>query len=172
MNNTINEMESISTSSRKNIEEKFCDFLRKWPQSHKLYCKYEEILVYLVIGALTTIVAWAAKFACNYIFFNNSYYPTGSQNAILSTVSWVAGVMFAYPTNRIYVFKSHNPIFKEAIKFAISRVSTWILDIIMMYFLSNICKINLFISTVIVSIFVMIGNYVFSKLAVFNRQHK
>ena len=157
--------------SHKNIEEKFCDFLDKWPKIHKLYCKYEEILVYLVIGFLTTLVSWAAKFACNFIFFNNSLYPTGWQNAVLSTVSWVSGVLFAYPTNRVYVFKSHNSIFNEAIKFIISRISTWILDIIMMYLLSNVCKIDLFVSTVITSIFVIVGNYVFSKVAVLNR-HK
>lgn len=169
MNDTKNNEISAESGKRRNIEEKFCDFLKKWPKIHTVYCKYEEILVYLVIGGLNTIVSWTAKFLWNYFFFNNTPYPTNIQNTILSTVSWVFGVAFAYPTNRVYVFKSHGPIMKEATKFVISRISTWILDILMMQLLCNILKIDVFVSTVITSVFVVVGNYVFSKIAVFKK---
>ena len=172
MNNTEKEMESISIPSRKNLEEKFCDFLRRWPKIHELYCKYEEILVYLVIGFLTTVVSMTIKFLFNYIFFDNIGIPLPWQNAVLSTVSWASGVMFAYPTNRIYVFKSHNPIFKEAYKFTISRVSTWILDFVVVILLCNICGIVLWVSTIISAILVVIANYILSKLAVFKKEKK
>ena len=74
----------------------------------ELYVKYEEIIVYLIVGVLTTIVSWTAKFAANALFFDNTMYPTPLENGILSTINWVAGVTFAYFTNRRFVFKSKD----------------------------------------------------------------
>ena len=152
---------------KKNIEEKFCDWLKRWPKIHELYCKYEEILVYLVVGVLTTIVSWAAKFLFNAVFYGNTAHPTSVQNFVLSTVNWVAGVIFAYFTNRKYVFKSTGPMIKEAPKFVLSRVSTYVLDIVVMQVLGNIMGINVYIATFISAVLVMIANYVFSKIFVF-----
>lgn len=132
--------------------------------------KYEEIIAYLIVGVLTTIVSWAAKFLANAIFFGNTMYPTSTQNFILSTINWTAGVIFAYFTNRKFVFKSHDSMLKEAPKFVLSRVSTWILDIVVMQVLGNVLGINLMIATFISAVLVMIGNYVFSKLFVFNKK--
>ena len=56
---------------------------------------------------------------------------------------------------------------KEAPKFVLSRVSTWILDIVVMQVLTAL-GVNLMIATVISAVLVIIGNYVFSKLFVFN----
>ena len=133
----------------------------------KLWKKYEEIIAYLIVGGLTTIVSWAAKFIANALLFNNTMYPTPVENFILSTINWTAGVIFAYFTNRKYVFKSHEPMLKEAPKFVLSRVSTWILDIVVMQVLTAV-GVNLMIATVISAVLVIIGNYVFSKLFVFN----
>ncbi len=80
-----------------------------------LFIKYREIIVYLIVGGMTTVVAFAAKFLWNFIFYAGTSYPTSLQNTILSIVEWVAGVAFAYPTNRKWVFQSKNPhILKEA----------------------------------------------------------
>ena len=49
------------------------------------------IIVYLIVGVLTTIVSWTAKFAANALFFDNTMYPTPLENGILSTINWVAG---------------------------------------------------------------------------------
>lgn len=133
----------------------------------ELWKKYEEIIAYLIVGGLTTVVSWAAKFIANALLFNNTMYPTPVENFILSTINWTAGVIFAYFTNRKYVFKSHEPMLKEAPKFVLSRVSTWILDIVVMQVLTAV-GVNLMIATVISAVLVIIGNYVFSKLFVFN----
>ena len=66
----------------------------------KLLVKYRELIVYVIVGVLTTIVAWGAKFLWNFLFYGNTAHPTHMQNLILSTVNWVAGVAFAYPANR------------------------------------------------------------------------
>ena len=59
-----------------------------------LYKKHEEIIVYLIVGVLTTIVAWGAKFGANALFFPNTMYPTPLENGVLSTLNWTAGVIF------------------------------------------------------------------------------
>lgn len=133
-----------------------------------LYRKHEEIIVYLIVGVLTTIVAWTAKFVANALLFRNTMYPTPFENTVLSTINWVAGVIFAYFTNRRFVFKSKKPMRKEAPKFVLSRVSTWILDIVVMQVLTAL-NINLVVASVISAVLVTIANYVFSKLFVFNK---
>lgn len=130
-----------------------------------------EIVIYLIVGVLTTIVAWAAKFAFNFLFYAGTAHPTNLQNFILSAVNWVAGVAFAYPTNRAWVFESKDPhILPECTKFVLSRVSTLILDILVMQLLGNVLGINIYAATIISSVFVLVGNYVFSKLFVFKKK--
>lgn len=135
-----------------------------------LYFKYEEIIVYLIVGVLTTIVSWVAKFAANAIFFENTMHPTPTQNLILTIINWTAGVIFAYFTNRRFVFKSHGPMLQEAPKFVLSRVSTLILDYVVMIVLGNLLGVNLVAATIVSAVLVTIANYVFSKLFVFNKK--
>ena len=126
-----------------------------------------EIVVYLIVGVLTTVIAWAAKFAFNAIFYAGTAHPTAIQNFILSAVNWTAGVLFAYPTNRAWVFESKDPkILPEFAKFVLSRVSTLILDILVMQVLGAL-GMKLLPATLISAVLVIIGNYVFSKLFVF-----
>ena len=88
-----------------------------------LYKKYEEIANYLVVGVLTTIVSWAATWVATWVL--NPYISW--QNAMISTISWAAGVVFGYFANRKYVFKSTNPDkMKEFLSFA-NRKIIWAL---------------------------------------------
>ena len=136
----------------------------------ELCIKHREIIVYLIVGGLTTVVSWAAKFIWNFVFYAGTAYPSVVQNFILSVVNWVAGVAFAYPMNRRFVFQSKNPdIIKEAGGFVMSRVATLILDIVMMQVLV-LLGMNVYIATVIVAVLVIVGNYVFSKFLVFNKK--
>ena len=135
-----------------------------------LCVKHREILVYLIVGGLTTVVAWAAKFLWTFVFYAGTPYPSSAQNFVLSVVDWVAGVAFAYPTNRKWVFRSKNPeILKEASGFVLSRVATLLLNILMMQLLVNVLHVNLYAATVLCAVLVIVGNYVFSKLLVFRK---
>ncbi len=135
----------------------------------ELFKKYREIIVYLIVGGLTTLVSWAAKFLFNFIFYAGTAYPTASQNLVLSIVNWVAGVAFAYPTNRRFVFESRDPhILPECTKFVLSRVSTLILDAVVMQILVAV-GLDLYIATLISAVLVVIANYVFSKVFVFKK---
>lgn len=135
----------------------------------ELYARYEEIIVYLIVGVMTTIVAWAAKFLANAVLFDNTMYPTSAENLILSTINWTAGVIFAYFANRRFVFKSREPMAKEAPKFVLSRVSTWILDIVVMQ-VFTLLNVHLMVGTIVSAVLVTVANYVFSKLFVFNKK--
>lgn len=135
-----------------------------------LFKKYREIIVYVIVGGLTTVVSWVAKFLFNIIFYAGTAFPTPSQNLVLSIVNWVAGVAFAYPTNRKFVFESKDPkILPECIKFVLSRVSTLILDAVVMQILVAV-GLDLYIATLISAVLVVIANYVFSKVFVFKKK--
>lgn len=133
-----------------------------------LYVKYEEIIVYLIVGVLNTIVSWAAWYLCAFTILDAQIVW---QNAVLSAIQWIVGVVFGYVMNRKYVFKSKNPrIMKEFLEFSGGRVSTWILDTVMMILLVNILSVNEYVSKIIVAVLVMIGNYLISKFLVFNKK--
>ncbi len=133
----------------------------------ELYKKYEEIIVYLIVGVLNTIVSWAAWGLCAYTILDAQVVW---QNAALSVISWVVGVVFGYFMNRKYVFKSTDPqIVKEFLQFSGGRVATLVLDSLMMILMVNVLTINEAVSKIFVSVLVMIGNYLLSKFFVFKK---
>ena len=135
-----------------------------------LCVKHREILVYLIVGGLTTVVSWAAKFLWNLAFYGGTPDPTALQNTILSVVENAAGIAFAYPTNRRWVFQSKNPnILAEAGSFVGSRLLTMLLGWLLNLLFTNVLGIPMMVSTVIASVFVVVGNYIISKLLVFRK---
>ena len=135
----------------------------------KVLCKkYEEILIYLIVGVMTTIVSWGAMGLGKLIL--DTAIPW--QNAVINTFSWLVGVLFVYPLNRKWVFKSTNPeIIKEFLGFAASRVSTLIMDVVIMWLTVNILHMNDWIAKIFISsVIVTIANYVFSKLLIFKKK--
>lgn len=136
----------------------------------KLLIKYEEIIAYLIVGVLNTLVSWAAWFICAFTILDAQVVW---QNVMLSIISWVVGVVFGYFMNRIFVFKSKEPnILKEFLQFSGGRVSTWVLDAVMMVLMVNILSINESFSKIFVSVLVMIGNYIISKFFVFKKKEE
>ena len=137
----------------------------------ELCVKHREILVYIIVGGLTPVVAWGCKFLWNAVFYAGTALPTVTQNTVLSVVENVSGIAFAYPTNRKWVFQSKNPnILSELLSFVGSRAATWILGWLLNMLLVNVLNVSVFVSTVVVGILVIIGNYVFSKLLVFRKK--
>lgn len=129
--------------------------------------KYHEIIRYLIVGVMTTIVSLAVYYGCVSTFLN-------PRNAIelqaANIISWIAAVTFAYFTNRKYVFNSHNEhIIKEAGAFYASRVSTLLMDMLIMYILVSAMGINDKIAKLSVQVIVTVMNYILSKLLVFHK---
>ena len=135
-----------------------------------LYLKYEEIINYIIVGILTTIVSLGT-----YFLFVNTFLSDKSDLSIqiANVLSWICAVTFAYFTNRIFVFKSksqNKEKLKEAIKFYTSRIASLIMDMVLMYILYSLMHIDDTISKLIVQVFVTIANYILAKLLVFKKQ--
>ena len=87
-----------------------------------------------------------------------------------NAVAWFLSVLFAYVTNRKYVFDSkNNQIIKEAISFFGSRLATGIMDMVLMWFLVNFNIVNDVVAKVVVNVIVVILNFIFAKISYFFR---
>ena len=139
-----------------------------------LYIKYKEIINYLIFGVLTTLVNLITK----YILLFTILDPTNAfQLQVAIIISWIAGVLFAYFTNRKFVFESKNKNkLKEFISFVVARITTLLLEMFIMWFFVTLLKLNsdlyVVIFTLIAQVAVIIGNYIFSKLFVFKKTDK
>ena len=133
-----------------------------------LCIKYREIIVYIIVGGITTLINWGSYYLLSLVLDSNVEW----QLALNNTISWIVAVVVAYPMNRKWVFQSTNKnIFKEFLGFTASRVSTWIIELVLMWLTVNVLGINQFIAKyLIVSVIVVILNYVFSKLLVFKKK--
>ena len=137
----------------------------------ELCVKHREILVYLIVGVMTTVFAWAVRFLWNIVFYAGTAHPLPLQTTILTIVEFIAGVSFAYPTNRKWVFRSTNPnILKEAAGFVSARLTTLAIQMLLNLAIINLLHVNFYVATVVIGIIVVILNYVFSKLLVFRKK--
>ena len=137
-----------------------------------IYKKNEEVINYLVMGVLATIVNIGVKYALLFTILN----PKDAFELQLSVIiSWVAAVLFAYTTNRTIVFKSESKnVLKEFLSFVVSRIITLIMEMIIMWFFITFLKLDTNLWVIVITIFaqalVIILNYVFSKLFIFKKE--
>ncbi len=136
----------------------------------EMFTKYREIILYLIVGVLTTLVSWLTYAGLRLIL--NVENPFWMQVAVVTR--WIAGVTFAYVMNRIFVFESRNPnILAEAAKFVSARITTLLIEMFLMWLLPMCLPAKLFgldkdwIATFACAVIVTVLNYVFSKLLVF-----
>ena len=155
----------------------------------KIFIKYKEIIMYVIFGVLTTLVRWITQWIFSGFF--ESILPKEELNLwilhydstavfIATILSWLAAVLFAYVTNKLWVFesKSWKPsiAIKELWQFILSRFITGIIEIGGIYVLVGIGVDMLVIkkssmdATVLMSGIIMVLNYVFSKLIVFKNK--
>lgn len=140
----------------------------------ELYQKYKEVINYLIFGVLTTIVSLATKYLLLFTILDAS---NALQLQIAVVTSWVIACMFAYITNRIWVFESKTKqIFKEMIKFFAARLTTLGLEMLIMFVFVTTLKLNsdmwVIVWTLVSQVAIIIGNYILSKLIVFKNKEK
>lgn len=132
-------------------------------QMKDLIQKNKEVIMYLIFGVLTTVVNIVV-----YYIFNDVLQV---HYMISNVIAWILSVLFAYITNRKYVFESNSDsIITEFTKFVGSRVSTGILDMVMMWLFVDLLHVNSMLSKIISNAFVIISNYVLSRLFVFKKE--
>ena len=112
----------------------------------------KELTAYVFFGVLTTIVNFVTYFLFEGLF--------GINYLISNIIAWFVSVLFAYITNRIWVFESKDDnIIKEVLLFYGGRVFSGAIDTALMYVFISIL--------IVVQVVVTILNYVFSKFLVF-----
>ena len=139
----------------------------------ELLTRYREVLLYLIFGGLTTVVDWGLSFLL-YHFWGAAI----EANALLvhgaNVIAWAAAVLFAFITNRIWVFESQRkgflPILGELGSFAGGRVMTLLLQEAIFVIFFDIMGINEFAVKLIAAVLVIILNYFISKLIVFRKK--
>ena len=122
----------------------------------------KQLILYIIVGFMTT----AVSFFIFYIFYN----LLGINELLSNAISWISGVIFSFFCNRKYVFEvKSNNIVQEFIKFSSGRVSTLLLDELMIFVFVTLLHFNAFIIKLISSVFVTILNYIISKYLVFKK---
>lgn len=137
-----------------------------------IYHKYEEIINYLIVGVLTTVVSVGVKFG---LLFTVLDPKKELELQIAVVISWICAVAFAYFANRIFVFKSKSKDYlKEITTFVGGRIVTLLMDMFIMWFFVNLLNLNtkiwVIISTLIAQVVVTVANYILSKLFVFKKK--
>ena len=140
----------------------------------ELYKKYEELINYLVMGVLATVVNLAVKYGLLFTILDAS---NATQLQIAVIISWVAACLFAYFTNRKFVFKSKSEkILKEFTAFVSARIFTLILEMLIMFIFVTLLKLNsdlwVVIWSLVAQVVVIVVNYVLSKLVIFKKEKK
>ncbi|WP_101773255.1 GtrA family protein [Peptostreptococcus faecalis] len=131
----------------------------------EIYTKYKEIINYIIFGGMTTVVNFVVYFVCIGVF--GLHYVTGN------VIAWFLSVVFAYVTNRLFVFEKVNSslfgIIREIILFFGSRLLSGAVETLSLILMVEKIGMSDKISKFIVAIVVVILNYVFSKLFVFKK---
>ena len=122
--------------------------------------KSYEVLSYLFFGGCTTLVNivtfWILRVLKIGVYTSN-------------TIAWIVAVLFAFITNKLFVFESKGNLLKEGLSFFGFRLLSLLFDMGIMYLLIDVMNVNDIISKVISNIFVIIINYVFSKIFIFKK---
>ncbi len=153
-----------------------------WKKIVDIAKKHQEILLYILFGVLTTLVNLAAFGVFNYILGKELY-------LVNNAIAWIIAVIFAYITNKLFVFKSKSfaakVFLKEFAGFLGARIFSFVIEEAGMWLLVDVLKLGAysipvefagvvitgqFLSKVLISVIVVIVNYFFSKLWIFAKK--
>lgn len=144
-----------------------------------LWTKYKEIITYLIFGVLTTVVSWGS-YALFALLLEKTNLGTTTTVSIANVLSWICAVAFAYVTNKLWVFDSKSwklaIVWKEIVTFVTARLATGVLEWVGVPFLVGIGMDQTIFGVkgawakILVSVLVVILNYVFSKLIIFRKK--
>lgn len=151
-----------------------------------------EFITYIIFGVLTTALNFAVFWVFHELFLSIGW--EGSLHRILpdneffrqifeaedpcyldaNSIAWVAGVIFAFVTNKLWVFesKSWKPsvALKEFFSFTGARIFSFVIETVMMFVFVSIMSLDEMLSKLLVGVVVIILNYIFSKLFIFKKK--
>ncbi|MFC6200924.1 GtrA family protein [Lactiplantibacillus nangangensis] len=129
----------------------------------QLWHRYQSVLSYLIFGGLTTLV----NIVVFWLFNNFTSWPVWLSNAI----AWFLSVLFAYITNKLWVFDSKTPTVKavmaEATSFFGFRLLSFFVDEAIMVIGVTVLHGNSLLVKILDQVIIVVMNWFFSKLFIF-----
>lgn len=133
-----------------------------------LFQKYREVILYVFFGGCTTLVNILSYFVLTDLM-HLDYLVSNAQ-------AWVLSVLFAYVTNRIWVFQSSAAgfaaVFKEIVSFFGFRLFSGGVDMLIMYLAVSVLHFPDKPVKILSNVLVIVLNYIFSKLVIFRKKEK
>lgn len=131
-----------------------------------IWLKYEEVWLYLIFGVLTTLI--------NFVVYLALTDGLGIHFMVSNVFAFICAVLFAYVTNKIWVFKNRNFEMKyllgEITKFFSARIVSFGMDMTIMYVFVEILNMNDLVIKIFSNILVIILNYILSKFLIFAKK--
>lgn len=131
----------------------------------ELYNKYKELILYVIVGGATTVVAFVTLYLFEHVL--------SIRLEIANVLSWVCAVSFSFVLNKLVVFESKEKDFKKTLKelggFVSARLASLLVDEAIMILGVRVFGINTYIVKCISEVFVVIINYFFSKFVIFKK---
>ena len=170
--------------------DKFWQWIEKIPlykqlNGHRLFGKLfnREVLSYLLFGALTTVVSLVTFWLPTKLFALVGYpgvvhYAAHSEKNFAyieaNVISWICAVIFAFVTNKRFVFESRDTdkktVLREISTFAGGRLGTLLVDEALMVLLVTVLSLSELLAKIIVQVVVVVLNYFISKWIVFRKK--
>lgn len=123
----------------------------------------KELLRYIFVGIITTGI--------NFMIYYFFVHVVEMHYIGANVIAWIGAVLFAYDSNKEYVFRKGNDYdLKELISFFSLRFITLLIESFLLYILVSILMLNDLISKIAVSIFTVLANYVFCKYMIFRKE--
>lgn len=127
--------------------------------------KYKELIKYGFWGAVATVV--------NIGTFHVCYDLASLSNTASNLIAWLAAMLVAFVTNKLFVFESRNQTFKqniqEFVSFAGFRLVSEVFDLGIMIWAVDMMHMNAMLWKVIANVIVIALNYLFSKFIIFKK---
>lgn len=125
--------------------------------------KYKEIIIYGICGIITTLI--------NIAVFHGCYEICAISLFVSNTVAWVLAFVFAFISNKVWVFQSREWAGKRAVRemlsFLFARLSTLLLDTLLMWLMVDVIYMNSTLSKVCSNVITIVINYIASKFIIF-----
>lgn len=132
----------------------------------KIILEKKELVLYVFFGGMTTLVNYITYFAMTRMF--------STDEIVSNVIAWFISVLFAYVTNKIWVFESRNISFyaliRELLMFFAARVFSGFLDTALLFILFTCLGINDIFVKIFNGVLVVILNYFFSKFIIFKKK--
>ena len=135
-----------------------------WQKWKARFLRHYDLLAYLFFGGLTTLV--------NYLVYIPCFNWCSLSASVSNVIAWLAAVIFAFFTNKFFVFESkgRSHMWAELGSFTLARAVTGALDVGIMFVFVTVLSLNDMLIKIISNVVVIILNYIFSKFLIFAKK--